>query len=140
MASSNCVVFEGSGVWMNSPPLISLYALLIRIGLTHTPGSDVATTIKGVIKGTHKCSLSDVQQLKSATNGIDKLVTKGYRKFFFIDPAKNFPSKSEGLMHSSGIVGFSLESTKRLVSYWHRKSLNEETANVQQEAGPDLRK
>ena len=116
-------VLCGSGMWMNSPPLISLYSLLIRLGFVHTKGEDCIETINKILKGTIKpYQSSDTLQLMQAKNGIDKILKLGYRKFFYKDIKKNYPERVPvGTMHGScGIVGFSQNCTKNVVPYWNR--------------------
>lgn len=125
---SGCGVFvtEGSPRWMNSPPLISMYSLLLRCGCAHTAGNDAMKTIKSIINGTIKpYQSSDSSQLRSALNGIEKIVKMGYRPFFYIENAKNYPKDIDiDTMHNmGGIVGFSSGGTEDICPYWHRKSL-----------------
>lgn len=126
---SKCGIFvtDGSAKWMNSPPLISMYSLLMRCGFVHTIGEDFMTTIDGILKRKIKPYQSnDLTQLSGAINGIKKILDIGYRKFFYIDSQKNFPKTADiGTMHSScGICGFSSGYSKNVVKFWHRKSLS----------------
>lgn len=124
----NVFVSYGSSRWMNSPPLLSMYTLLLRCGFVHTVGKDCMSTIEGIIGGKIKpYSSNDISQLRGAKNGINSILKLGYRAFFYIDTAKNYPKQaSTDEMHElTGIVGFSSGLSKDVCSYWHRKSLKE---------------
>jgi hypothetical protein len=125
-----CGVFitDGSPMWMNSPPLVSMYTLMMRCGFAHTSGNNFMDTIEGIIKGKIKPYQSnDRTQLSGSINGIKNILKIGYRKFFFIDSAKNYPKDADiDTMHNScGIVGFSNGYSRSVVRYWHRKSLKD---------------
>jgi hypothetical protein len=124
-------LFRGSKIWLNSPPLLSLYSLFIRIGLCHTVGVDFMTTIDkmqtGEIKATNH---NDARYLASSRKAIDAILSHGYRKFFFKENVKNYPESVDiSTFHNYfGIVNFTqlLTSTnavhaKFVPEYWHRK-------------------
>lgn len=121
------VVFDGSPMWMNAPPMLSMFALLLRVGMTHQSGEDPAATTRKVLEG-RQYQTNDMTQLRMAQAGIEKITKLGYRKFFFIDPKKNFPKGTPiSTMHGlSGIVAFSNGSSRSVVKYWHRKSLDKQ--------------
>ena len=115
---------DGSSQWLNSPVMISLYSLMIRIGCSHKIGTDFMTTIKGVISGAiPQYQSNDKIQLSQSMVGIEKLLESGYRKFFFIETLKNYPSKVDiSTMHNgAGIVSWSRGNTKNICPYWTRK-------------------
>jgi len=125
-AKSGVYVTEGSARWMNSPPLLSMYTLLMRIGLVHNVGVDCMETVNGILLG--KISpyrATDKTQLKNAIKGINNILEVGYRKFFYIDDEKNYPKNAiiDTMHNSCGIVGFSNGMSNRVVPYWHRKSI-----------------
>lgn len=119
---SGCYHLVSSARWQLSPPMISLFTLLIRIGFCHRAGTTYQETIDNIINGKRKPYQRDDQMLlESAKSGIDKILKHGYAKIFYSDPKRNFPSVSVGTMHSSfGIVGFSQANTKQYCKYWHR--------------------
>lgn len=126
---SGVFLTDGSPRWMNSPPLLSMYSLLMRVGLAHTPGTDPMATLEGVASGKVKpYQTNDRSQAKSAINGIKNILKVGYRKFFYIDNEKNYPKNAviDTMHNSCGIVGFSSGTSRRVVPYWHRKSLTNE--------------
>lgn len=115
-----CLFVKGSKIWMNSPPLISLYSLLLRVGMAHKAGTDPIETIKGIVNKTiEPYQRKDPYQIKDSIAIINKLIQHGYRKFFYIDSIKNYPADmSINDMHNNcGISSFSLVNN---VSYWNR--------------------
>lgn len=141
---SKCGIFltDGSPRWMNSPPLISMYSLLLRVGCAHTKGHDYMETIKGLLDGKVKqYQTNDVVQLQNAMSGIEKILDVGYRKFFYIDSEKNYPENAAtSTMHNScGIGGFSSGYSRGVCKYWHRKSL-QETLKVKKRPGKNIGK
>ncbi len=126
-AKTGAYFFSGSGRWLNAPPLISMYSLILRCGFSHTIGQDIMTTLKGIANGKVKAYQSnDRSQISGAMKGIERIFEKGYRKFFFIDTAKNYPNKTDiGTMHGcSGIMSFASGGTKSICGYWTRKSID----------------
>jgi hypothetical protein len=125
-AKSGIFLTEGSSRWMNSPPMISMYSLLLRCGCAHISGNDCMDTINGIINGKVKAyQRDDASQLKGALPGIELILKLGYRPFFYIDTAKNYPKETyiDTMHNSAGIVGFSSGFSRQICPYWHRKSL-----------------
>lgn len=116
-------VLEGSGKWLNSPPMISMLSLFLRVGLAHKLGDDYQTTIDRVSSSQENgYGRQDYSQLSQAKKAIDGILQHGYRKFFYIDNKKNFPQIDTGTMHNScGLVGLSNGYTKAVVPYWEKK-------------------
>lgn len=128
-------MFYGSKMWLNSPPMLSLYSLFIRIGFCHTKDKDFMETIENVEKGKiAPYQSNDSSFLKNAKVGINQILTLGYRKFFYKDILKNYPVDVDvSTLHNYfGIVGFSQlfsknssSHVKSMPKYWHRKSVKE---------------
>lgn len=118
-------LFDGSGMWMNSPPLLSMYTLLLRAGFAHKKGDDCLKTMDKIINGKiEQYQENDQSQLSEAKEAIINIIKVGYRKFFFIDTAKNYPNNVDVYdIHESGIVGLANGTTEDVVKYWTRKSL-----------------
>jgi hypothetical protein len=127
---SGAFLIDGSSMWMNAPPLLSMYSLFLRVGCLHKVGNPCMKTIDEIVG--YKVSAyqdSDSGQLISAKPIIMKIIKHGYRKFFFIDQIKNFPENINiGTLHGSGgIVALAGAGTayggKSMIPYWNRKSL-----------------
>jgi hypothetical protein len=119
---NGCFLLSGSARWQLSPPMLSMYTLLVRVGFCHKVGSTYQETIQGVVGSTIKPYQRDDQLLlKSAKPGIDTILKHGYAKIFYSDPKRNYPDVNVGVMHSSfGIVGFAGQRTRQYCKWWHR--------------------
>ena len=123
-ARSGVWYFEGGGRWIKSPPMISLYTLLIRVGLVHAVGEPFMTTVDKVATGTIKGYMSeDRDRLNQGMKGIKRILEKGDRKIFCKDIKSNYPKTIEvGTMHNScGIVGFAKGYTQTYFPVWKSK-------------------
>jgi hypothetical protein len=126
--SGGCYLFEGSGRWLLSPPMLSLYTLLLRSGFSHPIGQTFDSTVNKLVSGEIKPYSSgvsgnnDSHYMKAALVGMKKLETHGYRKVFHRNVKDNYPSTvGVGTMHNScGIVGFSNGSCKGSFPHWFR--------------------
>jgi hypothetical protein len=112
----------GSKRWLKSPPMISLYTLLVRIGFSHEPGTAYMKTLEGIKN--YKISAyqpEDRGRLNYALDGIKRIVKIGDRKIFFTDIKKNYPKGMHiKKMHDHmGIVAFSSGDTEKFVPKWH---------------------
>jgi hypothetical protein len=137
-------LFRGSGMWLNSPPLVSLYSLFIRLGFCHKVGDNFMDTINKIQDGTIKPYQSnDKDYVTRSRAGIDAILNLGYRKFFYKDTEKNYPDAVDiSTLHNYfGIVGFtqlftydSVKTTPpqkvykphhadKVPKYWHRRSV-----------------
>jgi hypothetical protein len=114
---------EGSSKWTNSPPMISMFSLFLRVGLAHKKGDDYLETIEKIsTKKVEGYGRQDYSQLNAAKAAIEVILDKGYRKLFYIDTKKNFPKIDISSMHNcSGIGGLSSGSAKAIVPYWNKK-------------------
>lgn len=126
-------MLEGSRRWMKSPPMISLYTLLIRAGMVHDSSEIPVTTLSRIGNGLknpyfggdgHK-GASDKANIKKSLQKISFLLNTGDRKIFHREIRKNFPSTcNTGKLHNSyGFVGFSNGDTKTQFPHWHREDL-----------------
>jgi hypothetical protein len=121
---------EGSNRWISSPVMISLYALLIRVGFAHTVGNKFKQTIKDIISGkTPPYTRCDKVRLQSAEKGIKKILKKGDRKIFFKNRKSNYPKDltMDDIHNRGGIVSFSKETTgseshQKLMGRWLKRS------------------
>lgn len=119
---SGVFVFENSAMWLNSPPLLSLLSLVIRIGMIHKKGNRSTDTFRNVLSSKIHYGRDDTIQLKEARQGINLLLSLGYRKHFYKDNRKNWPAKAdvEDIHEHCGIVGFSNGDSESIVPKWHR--------------------
>lgn len=127
---SGVYLFEGSSRWLQAPPMISLYTLLLRCGFVHNKGDDFDKTCQNIISG--KCEVGnkskrysgcyDDRYLKSSQSGINAIKEHGYARLFYKDAARNFPKEIPiNTMHDQcGIVGFSQKKIKDYMPYWYR--------------------
>ncbi len=117
-------LFEGSKRWINSPPMLSLYTLLIRLGFGHTIGTPFEKTIDGICSGAIKpYQKIDVGRLKKCKSGIKKILRLGDREIFDSKIKNNYPRTvlTRTMHNTMGIVGFSSGRTKSYVPSWHVK-------------------
>lgn len=125
-------LLTGSKRWFKAPPMISLYCLLIRMGLVRQEGDDLATTIQKIKDGGIMSYYSDDKNqdmyiIKKAEKGIKRIFEHGDRKLFHLDPKLNYPSNVNGkevttysIHEHSGIVAYSEGRTSSLFPHWHR--------------------
>lgn len=111
----------GSGMWLTASPLVSLYSLLARVGLVHSPGTDFMMTLESVAENVvNPIGKNDTGYLKQAMPVIKKIFKHGYRKFFFIDPVKNYPASLGSGIHSAGGICGTTPS-RAVVKYFSKK-------------------
>lgn len=138
-------LFRGSGMWLNSPPMLSLYSLFIRLGFCHTAGDNFMDTIDKIQSGKlTPYQSNDKDYVTRSREGIDAIFNLGYRKFFYKDTEKNYPSDIDihTIHNYFGIVGFTQLFTydkkktpnvpvykpthaEKVPKYWHRKSVKQ---------------
>lgn len=114
-------LFSGDAAWMISPPMLSFYTLLIRLGVAHKVGEPWLETIDFVASGKCKAS-TDSYICHCARKGIDRLIKEGFRNIFGDDIKKNYPSGlREGTTHPYfGIQAFSLGEAKHWCPHWYK--------------------
>jgi hypothetical protein len=116
-------IIEGSARWLRSPPMLSLYTLLIRLGIGHQIGTSYEKTLTDISTGKMKAYQDiDRLRLKSAMPGIKKIMKFGDRKLFYNKIELNYPKRIRtNTMHNAlGIIGFAENKTKKHMPYWHR--------------------
>ena len=136
-------LYRGSKMWLNSPPMLSLYSLFIRLGFCHTIGDNLTTTMDLIQQNKlNPYQQNDKDYLTRSRDGIDAILRYGYRKFFYKETTKNYPSAVDiSTLHNYfGIVGFTQlfkhEEKKlndkpsfkpsymdKMPKYWYRKSV-----------------
>jgi hypothetical protein len=119
-------MFSGSGQWLISPPMVSLYTLVARSGFSHVAGTPYTETIDKIIGGQIPgYQTNDMMQLRDAKTGIERLIREGYRKVFSTTMRENYPPNiAISNMHNYfGIVSFSKELTKAYAPQWHEATV-----------------
>ena len=122
-------MFEGSRRWIQAPPMLSLYSLLLRVGFCHTAGDDFMKTIKNITSGSIKpYQRRDKDYLKEVELALDEILRHGDRKIFNKNIHSNYPNLEIDLIHNRlGIVGFSTDLLHKAVGWsvmvpsWHKK-------------------
>lgn len=117
-------LFEGSARWIKSPPMLSLYTLLLRIGFGHIIGKRSEETINGIVNDSLNSYQSvDKSRLKQAKDGYDRILRVGDRNIFDSKIKNNYPKEIRvNTMHNTlGIIGFSNGATKKYVPIWHKE-------------------
>jgi hypothetical protein len=130
-------IARASRRWMKSPPMISLYTLLVRVGLVHNLGDTFEETIQKVkaaqtaaYNSKHVDSYSnDSALLRRSESAISRILRYGDRKVFHREIKQNFPVKDRNgriipisTYHDKcGLCGYSENHTKGLIDHWHRE-------------------
>lgn len=123
-------IVEGSSKWQIAPPMLSLYALMLRCGFTHKIGETYKQTIDKLIDGTYlPYQSNDRSQLSGAIPGLEYVLQHGYAKIFYKDPKDNYKLIPIHTMHNNmGIVSFSGKLKSQSVTkdnkedfyYWYK--------------------
>jgi hypothetical protein len=128
-AKAGVFLFQGNMRWLKSPPMLSLYTLLIRIGLVHRLGTPFTETIKALKEKTIKpYQQKDVEWLKECEPALHKIMRLGDKKVFYKRLKDNYPVhiNIEQIHNKLGILGYAFDmilySVRQpvMVPYWHR--------------------
>jgi hypothetical protein len=117
-------VITASRRWIKSPVLLSMYTLLVRVGLGHKPGRSYKETIEAVVKRKEPAYQSvDSNRLEYCHSMIHRIIAIGDRPIFGKKLADNYPSKVKTLeMHNElGIVGFATGHAKKHMPKWYER-------------------
>jgi hypothetical protein len=126
---SGIYLFEAHRRWLQAPPLVSLYTLLLRIGFVHVSGENFWRTIEKVnnklVKPYQK---KDAKWLRVVESAIRKIAKYGDRKIFYKDISYNYPRNlhMETVHNRLGILNFSHDmicaekGQHVIMQYWHR--------------------
>jgi hypothetical protein len=127
---SGVFLFEGSKRWLQSPPMLSLYSLLLRVGFCHTIGDSFSKTLDGIESGIIKpYQKKDSHWLKKSNLALSKIMRIGDRRIFNRDMRLNYPSwlDVDSVHNRLGIIGFSADILYNaigepvLVPDWHHQ-------------------
>lgn len=124
-------ILDGSRRWQKSPPMISLYTLLIRIGLVHNPADSLEQTLEKISNGTVQPYYETKGREKDIVNrtlkGISVIMKHNDRHLFSADIRANYPAMMSQaqtslytIHNSSGICAFSEQRTKSFFPDWHK--------------------
>lgn len=113
--------------WMKAPPMISLFVLMLRIGLMHNANKTAKKTLDDMLKNKIKpYQKKDAYLLKNSYLGFERIMKMGDRKIFYRDINKNYPNLSVDCIHNStGILSYSNEIKTQEEGYvgiipkWH---------------------
>jgi hypothetical protein len=117
-------IITASRRWLKSPVLLSMYTLLIRVGLGHKPGRGYAETLEAVTLRKEAAYQSvDAGRLQYCNSMIHKIIELGDRHIFGKKIKDNYPAKVKTIeMHNElGIVAFALGSAKKHVPKWYER-------------------
>ncbi len=120
---SGVFIFSGSKRWMKAPPMISLYTLLIRVGLGHDVNQPWFQTMDDIRSGFMEPYYEeDLGILLNGQAGIERILKYGDRRLFHRDIRKNYPRwvGTDTIHNDCGIVGFSSDMTADYCPHWHR--------------------
>lgn len=114
-------IYEANKRWMKSPPLISLYTLLIRVSLVHVKGTNYVETMDKICNNTLEPYQSyDRSYLRDARKGIDWILTYGDKKLFPNKTKDNFKDVGVSAMHNYvGICGYSNRNARSYFPEWY---------------------
>jgi len=102
-------LFEANKRWLNAPPMLSLYSLLLRVGLSHNIGCPFYSTIEGIKLGAIKpYQKFDKRWLQETQQALDKILRIGDKKIFSKKIKENYPSNMvmDTVHNRLGIIGF----------------------------------
>ena len=125
-------ILTGDKGWIHSPVLLSMFTLMVRIGMIHREGDSFTKTLNRIkygkvrpynwapsYKGRRRYNDQDV--LRESREGIDAIMEHG-TSLFYKYRKWNYPSEvSSYFIHDScGLTGFSQGLTKHKFPHWHR--------------------
>lgn len=117
------VIIEGDKRWLSSPPMISLYAMFLRIGFCHNKSNSYQTTINKIInKKIHLYQPRDLYNLKSSIDGIKLILQNNDQNIFFKNWKYNYPLELDILrVHNYlGISYFSSKFGMDIIYDWYK--------------------
>jgi hypothetical protein len=131
-------ILDSSKRWLKSPPMLSFYTLLVRIGLVHNPKDTLEQTLEkiqtGKLQSYYDTHNRDKEMISKALPGIKDILKYSDRKIFPSKIQLNYPSKYVDGTSSTcfskmtiynihdrcGLVGFSSGTTRQYFPNWHK--------------------
>lgn len=137
-------LFNSSKRWSNSPPMISMFSLLIRIGLVADPDQSLETLMDDIATGRKKGYFGhipaahpedpdeeqDQTQVIKSKIGIKHILKYGDKKLFGSNRIKNYPALTEYgvepevdmfVIHDHcGISSFSKRKNEKIFPHWYK--------------------
>lgn len=110
VADDKAVVFCGDRRWQLAPPLLSLYALAIRVGIKHRPGESLGKSLVALSEGYDRDNL----YVKTALPAIHCLLRHGVDIF---DTEGNWARR---YIHNDGIVSFAEGKLRARFPSWYK--------------------
>lgn len=131
---SGVFLLQADYKWLLSPPLLSLYSLLVRIGFVHTENDSFRNTILRITVDEVKTyQKEDRRYVLKSLNGFNRILSEGVDLFsnFTIrnkPPTKeqilkkNYPKTTsvKKIHYECGLMAFSSGLTKKRYPFWHQ--------------------
>lgn len=121
--NGSVIVVEGDKRWLSSPPMLSLYSMLVRIGFCHNKSNSFQATFKKIVM--KKLTLyqpKDLYNLKSSLDGIKIIIQHSDQNIFFKNWKYNYPIEIDILrVHNYlGISNFSTKFGMDIINDWYK--------------------
>lgn len=125
---SGVFLIQSNRRWIASPPMLSLFALLLRVGLVHRQGDHYKATIRAIINGdVASYQKKDRKWLRLIEPVLHKIIRLGDRRLFCGGLRSNYPNLPiEDVHNSLGVVGLASDMVAArigrqvYVPQWHR--------------------
>lgn len=126
---SKVFLIEGNKRWINSPPMVSLYTLIIRVGFSHKINDNFRQTIDNLKnEKIEPYQKKDGYWIKAVEPAIKEILEKNDKKIFNKKMSLNYPPKLKpNFVHNKlGLVGFANDIIKKqnnlpvLMKDWHQ--------------------
>jgi len=120
-------LFEGNRRWLQAPPMVSLYTLLLRIGFSHVSGYSFWQTVDGLKnKSIKPYQRKDAKWIRVVEPALNKIVRLGDKNIFYKNIRLNYPRNMhmETIHNHLGILNFAHDmachESSITMRYWHR--------------------
>jgi hypothetical protein len=110
-ATKSVIIFKGSPIWFLAPPLLSLYALVVRQGRKYTPGDSITQALDKF--------KNDLSNISSARKSIDYILAYGIEEIFGTNQQENWPLRAN-VHYNGGICAFSVGAMRNCCPHWYK--------------------